>query len=163
MNIIVKGIIGDVKDVKQINNKDMLEFSLAFNESKKDATGQWQKYGETIWIKCSIWGDKANTTNIKKGDLVQVIGKLSFFTKETKTYVNCLVNLITDHQDTLQFNSDLKDLMLSFMETTSELNYKRPATTQTAYDKVLGYEPEPNSIRSERQTENKSFKNDLPF
>lgn len=41
-------------------------------------TNQWEDAGETLWLRCSIWGDAAETLaeKAKRGDKVTVVGRL---------------------------------------------------------------------------------------
>jgi single-strand DNA-binding protein len=55
--------------------KPVLEFSLAENHSKKNASGGWDEDG-TTWRRVTIWDKKAETLAevLKKGDRVIVTG-----------------------------------------------------------------------------------------
>ena len=59
-------------------------------------TNQWEDAGETLWLRCGIWGDKAEALaeHAKRGDMVIVTGRLksrSFETKEgeKRTVIEC--------------------------------------------------------------------------
>jgi single-strand DNA-binding protein len=57
------------------SGKAVLEFSLAENHSKKNASGGWDEDG-TTWRRVAIWDKKAETLaeHLKKGDRVIVTG-----------------------------------------------------------------------------------------
>lgn len=59
-------------------------------------TNQWEDAGDTLWLRCSIWGDPAETLaeHGRKGQRVTVVGRLKSRTWETKegekrTVVEC--------------------------------------------------------------------------
>lgn len=58
--------------------KAVANFRIASTESKKDANGQWQDVS-TVWLGVSVWEKDAEAVaeNLRKGDLVTVIGSLS--------------------------------------------------------------------------------------
>lgn len=45
---------------------------------KNEQTGQWEDAGETLWLRCSVWRDKAEAVaeQLKRGDSVSVTGRL---------------------------------------------------------------------------------------
>lgn len=49
-------------------------------------TNQWEDAGETLWLRCSLWGDAAETLaeHGRKGQRVTVVGRLKSRTWETK-------------------------------------------------------------------------------
>lgn len=58
-------------------------------------TNQWEDAGETLWLRCSVWGDAAETLaeHAKRGDKVVVTGRLKSRSWEkdgqTRTVVEC--------------------------------------------------------------------------
>ena len=45
---------------------------------KNEQTGQWEDAGDTLWLRCTIWREKAEAVaeQLKRGDAVTVIGRL---------------------------------------------------------------------------------------
>src|ERR1700735_4109790 len=72
------GNLGMDPEVKSFdNNKKLARFSIATNESYKNAKGE--KVTETQWHNLVIWGTQAQLAGdmLKKGDEIAVEGKLS--------------------------------------------------------------------------------------
>jgi len=69
-------IIGNVCDqaqIKEINNNQLISFSVAVNESFSQ---NGEKQTKTTFFDCSKWGNNTSVAQfIKKGDLIFVSGK----------------------------------------------------------------------------------------
>ncbi len=69
-------IIGNLgKDciVKEVNGKNVINFSVAHTEKFKDSTGAQRE--RTTWVECAFWTDRtAISPYLKKGQLVFVEG-----------------------------------------------------------------------------------------
>jgi single-strand DNA-binding protein len=78
-------IIGNLgKDciVKEINGKNVINFSVAHTERFKDSTGSQRE--RTTWVECAYWTDRtAVAPYLKKGQLVFAEG-----TVEAEGYMN---------------------------------------------------------------------------
>ena len=78
-------IIGNLgKDciVKEVNGKNVINFSVAHTERYKDSQGNQKE--RTTWVECAYWTDKTTVSNyLKKGTLIYMEGK-----PEAKTYLN---------------------------------------------------------------------------
>ncbi len=78
-------IIGNLgKDciVKEVNGKNVINFSVAHTERFKDSTGAQRE--RTTWVECAFWTDRtAISPYLKKGQLVFVEGS-----PEAEGYMN---------------------------------------------------------------------------
>jgi single-strand DNA-binding protein len=76
-NIHMIGHVG-FSELKEVNDKKILNFSIALDESKK-VNDEW--ITKTTWVPVTLFGDRAvRCSNIKKGDLLYCRGKLSIDT-----------------------------------------------------------------------------------
>lgn len=82
--IIIEGNLGTDPEIKMLKDEVLASFSLAHTPRKK-VNGQYED-GETIWFRVAFWNYKSDAVidNLKKGDRVVVIGKLSQSTFTTK-------------------------------------------------------------------------------
>jgi single-strand DNA-binding protein len=69
----VIGNLGKDCTVNQVNQKTVINFSVAHTEKFKDAQGQQKD--KTIWVECAYWTDKTGIAPyLKKGTSVYVEG-----------------------------------------------------------------------------------------
>ena len=72
--IQIIGTLGNDAEVKDLQNNQVIEFSVAVNETWVDKDGQ--KQTKTTWFNCAKWGNNTNVAQyIKKGDKIYVSGK----------------------------------------------------------------------------------------
>jgi single-strand DNA-binding protein len=71
-NFQAMGHLGRAPELKQAAGKQLAEFTVAVS------SGTMQK-PDTIWLKCTVWGDRAQRVveKLNKGDAVYVSGRLS--------------------------------------------------------------------------------------
>lgn len=72
---IVVGHIGKDADIKQVNGKQVINFSVAHSENYTDAQGN--KVEKTTWFSCGFWSESKVGQYLKKGMLVYVEGQVS--------------------------------------------------------------------------------------
>lgn len=59
------------------NGTALLEFPVYVNHTKKNRdTGEYEKTGDTTKIRVTLWGDLANNTDVRQGDLVEIVATL---------------------------------------------------------------------------------------
>ena len=58
------------------NGRAVLEVTVPITPQKKNDQGGWDDVGETAWYRCALWGSQAESTQIAKGSLVQIVGTL---------------------------------------------------------------------------------------
>ena len=58
------------------NGRAVLEVTVPITPQKKNDQGGWDDVGETAWYRCALWGSQAESTQIAKGSLVQIVGAL---------------------------------------------------------------------------------------
>lgn len=82
--IIIEGNLGSDPEIKMLKDEVLASFSLAHTPRKK-VNGQYED-GETIWFRVTFWNAKSDAVieNLKKGDRVAVVGRLSQSTYKTK-------------------------------------------------------------------------------
>jgi single-strand DNA-binding protein len=73
------GHLGGDAEVKSVGSQTVVEFSIGVSPWKKDG-------GETLWLRCSWWGDRAAKVSgyLRKGDPLFVSGELSVRTYEKR-------------------------------------------------------------------------------
>jgi len=82
IRISVIGRLGQDATVNNVNEKTVINFSMAYSEKFKNQQGQ--EVDKTTWVSCAYWTDKTNVANyLKKGTLIYMEGK-----PEAKTYLN---------------------------------------------------------------------------
>ena len=66
LSINATGNLGRDPELKKVGDNELAEFSIAARTGKD----------ETTWLKCAVWGKRANTVMeyIKKGDQISVSG-----------------------------------------------------------------------------------------
>ena len=75
------GNLGRDGELKNINGKNVINFSVAHTEKFKDNTGK----EKTVWIDCSYWTDKTGIAPyLKKGTQVYVEGTPDIRTYQTQ-------------------------------------------------------------------------------
>lgn len=72
------GFAGTDPEIKNLNGKSMLRFSLATNSSYKNQKDEWVR--DTAWHKIVMWNKTADEAQalIKKGSLVSLKGKITY-------------------------------------------------------------------------------------
>jgi len=74
------GRIGKDAEVKQVNGRSVINFSVAHSEKWKDQSGEQKE--KTTWVDVAKWGDKTSVAAfIKKGGQIYVEG-----TPEVRTF-----------------------------------------------------------------------------
>lgn len=76
--VVLRGNLGKDPEFKELGNGNKLaRFSLATNESYKNAKGEW--IDRTNWVSCISWGKTAEkiTNTLKKGNQIMITGKLN--------------------------------------------------------------------------------------
>lgn len=75
------GNLGRDGELKNINGKNVINFSVAHTEKFKDSTGK----EKTVWIDCSYWTDKTGIAPyLKKGTQVYIEGTPDIRTYQTQ-------------------------------------------------------------------------------
>lgn len=77
------GHLGRDAEIRNVNGKNVIDFSVAHTEKWKDHTGNQKE--KTIWVSCSYWTDKtAIAQYLKKGTQVYVEGEpdVNYYTKD---------------------------------------------------------------------------------
>jgi single-strand DNA-binding protein len=86
IRISVIGRLGQDATVNNVNEKTVINFSMAYSEKFKNQQGEDTE--RTTWVSCAYWTDKLNVSNyLKKGTLVYTEGK-----PEAKSYQNNKTN-----------------------------------------------------------------------
>jgi single-strand DNA-binding protein len=82
--IIIEGNLGSDPEIKMLKDEVLASFSLAHTPRKK-VNGQYED-GETIWFRVTFWNSWSDAVieNLKKGDRIAVVGRLSQSTYKTK-------------------------------------------------------------------------------
>ena len=74
--VILKGNVGNDPELKQVNDTQVVKFSLATSESYKEKNGEKQTV--TDWHNIIFWGKQAESCNqfLSKGRQVYIEGRL---------------------------------------------------------------------------------------
>lgn len=83
--IIIEGNLGADPEMKMFKEETLATFSLAHTPRTK-VNGQYED-GDTTWFRVTFWNSKSDAVleNLKKGDRVMVIGKLTQSTYTNKS------------------------------------------------------------------------------
>ena len=104
---IVTGNVGNIPTFKNVPRKDgstipVCNFSLASSDYRRVGDDDFEQIGETAWLECNLWGDKAESLAkvLQKGMPLVVVGteqlRKNTTTDEngqTKTYINRVLNV----------------------------------------------------------------------
>lgn len=86
IKLIAIGHLGKDAIVNNVNNKNVINFSVAHTEKFKDKDGNQRE--KTIWIECAKWGENTGVAPyLKKGTQVYVEGNadIKTYTKQDGT------------------------------------------------------------------------------
>jgi single-stranded DNA-binding protein len=62
---------------REVNGNPLLEFPVYINHARKNKeTGKYEPTGEVSKIRVTLWREKADMTDVRKGDIVEVSGTL---------------------------------------------------------------------------------------
>lgn len=115
-------IIGNLgKDciVKEVNGKNVINFSVAHTERFKDSTGAQRE--RTTWVECAFWTDRtAVAPYLKKGQLVYVEGS-----PEADGYMN------KDNQASATLRMRVRDVQLLGGRTDSDQSNSGSSSDQS--------------------------------
>ena len=64
IRISVIGRLGQDATVNNVNEKTVINFSMAYSEKFKNQQGQ--EVDKTTWVSCAYWTDKTNVANYLK-------------------------------------------------------------------------------------------------
>ena len=85
---IVKGNMGKPAELRFTQSgKAVLGFSLADTPRRRNANGEWEDAGETLWLDVTVWGDEAEVLADQMGSYkgrVTVTGRLGIRSYETR-------------------------------------------------------------------------------
>ncbi len=117
-------IIGNLgKDciVKEVNGKNVINFSVAHTERFKDSTGNQKE--RTTWVECAFWTDRtAVAPYLKKGQLVYAEGS-----PEADGYMN------KDNQASATLRMRVRDVQLLGGRTDSDQSNSGSNNEQSNY------------------------------
>lgn len=102
-SVAITGNLGkDPEFSRTASGMEILNFSLAVNERRKGASGEWEDY--TNWIGVVVFGKRAISLNnlLTKGTKVAVQGKLRYQTWEKDGYRHSKVSVVADEIDIMQ-------------------------------------------------------------
>lgn len=91
--LTIAGNVGNVKDLKEVGGKSVLNFSIAVDNGK-DKNGDRR---ESTWYDCALWDKRAESLApyIQKGSKLVVSGRPSARAHEGKAYLGITVNELT--------------------------------------------------------------------
>lgn len=85
---IVKGNMGKPAELRFTQSgKAVLGFSLADTPRRRNASGEWEDAGETLWLDVTVWGDAAEVLADRMGSYkgrVTVTGRLGIRSYEAR-------------------------------------------------------------------------------
>lgn len=92
-NLTIAGNVGNVKELKEVGGKYVLNFSIAVDNGK-DKNGERR---ESTWYDCALWDKRAGALApyIQKGSKLVVTGRPSARAHEGKAYLGVTVNELT--------------------------------------------------------------------
>jgi single-strand DNA-binding protein len=138
----VIGNLGKDCIVKEINGKNVINFSVAHHEKFKDASGTPKE--RTTWVECAFWTDRtAIAPYLKKGQLVFAEGS-----PEADGYMN------KDNQPSATLRMRVRDIQLLGGRTEGNSDNTNAASSQPS-----SYSPGRNTVPAEMD----EAADDLPF
>lgn len=64
-------------EMKTVGQSNVLEFPVYVNHTKKNKeTGEYDRTGDVSKIRVSLWREKADMADVKKGDIVEIVATL---------------------------------------------------------------------------------------
>lgn len=122
--LTIAGSVGNVKEVKDVGNDKVLNFSVAVDNGK-DKNGEKR---EASWFDCALWGPRAEklAPYIQKGSKLAVTGRPGARAHEGKAYLSLTV-------DNLTFMSSKSDGERSSDRSSSDDSYSAPKTSEPVY------------------------------
>lgn len=122
--LTIAGNVGNVKEVKDVGNDKVLNFSVAVDNGK-DKNGEKR---EASWFDCALWGPRAErlAPYIQKGSKLAVTGRPGARAHEGKAYLSLTV-------DNLTFMSSKQDGERSSGGGGSD-TYQEPVKQRESYD-----------------------------
>jgi single-strand DNA-binding protein len=144
------GHLGKDCVVKEINGKNVINFSVAHSEKFKDSTGNQKE--KTTWVECAFWTDRtAIAPYLQKGQLVFAEG-----TPDADGYMN------KDNQASATLRLRVRDIQLlggKTGESGSNDSYQR--SNENYQSNTGSQKANPGNNRVETQVEEPA--DDLPF
>jgi single-strand DNA-binding protein len=131
----IVGNLGKDCIVKEINGKNVINFSVAHTEKFKDAQGNPKE--RTTWVECAYWTDRTAVAQyLKKGKMVYAEGS-----PEADAYTNkenqaaATLRMRVQNLQLLGGGSDSEQGSASSMSDSSQTNYaNKPAEIAEAAD-----------------------------
>jgi single-strand DNA-binding protein len=137
------GHLGKDCVVKEINGKNVINFSVAHSEKFKDSTGTSKE--RTTWVECAFWTDRtAIAPYLQKGQLVFAEG-----TPEADGYLN------KDNQASATLRLRVRDIQLLGGKTGES------GSNDTYQNNSAGQKP--NAVNNRVDTQVEEPADDLPF
>ena len=90
LKVEIIGHLGNDAEVKEINGKKYISFSIASKEKYKNTQGETVE--KTVWISCLKFGESNVLNYLKKGQSVYCRGNLSAKAFNGKNGVECGLN-----------------------------------------------------------------------
>ena len=74
---VFSGAVVAEPETRQVGDSTVLEFPVYVNHSKKDrSTGEYVPTGDTTKIRVTLWPPMSESTDVLKGDVVEISGTL---------------------------------------------------------------------------------------
>jgi len=92
--IEIIGFLGQDAEVKETSNNQVINFSVAVDDSYKNKAGE--KVEKTVWFECARWGNNTQMAQyLKKGQQVFISGKPNNRAYQNSNGETVVVNGIT--------------------------------------------------------------------
>ncbi len=140
----IVGNLGKDCIMKEVNGKNVINFSVAHTERFKDAQGNQKE--RTTWVECAYWTDRtALAQYLKRGQMVYAEG-----TPEAEAYMN------KENQATATLRMRVQNIQL--------LGNSKDAQGATNGNVTnVGSAPTPPAVKTSPVTSNVEDADDLPF
>lgn len=77
IKVTFSGAVVAEPEKKQVGGSNLLEFPVYVNHTKKSKdSGDYEPTGEVSKIRVTLWREKAEMSDVQKGDIVEVVGTL---------------------------------------------------------------------------------------
>ncbi len=142
----VIGHLGKDCILKEVNGKNVINFSVAHSEKFKDASGAQRE--RTIWVECAFWTDRtAIAPYLVKGQLVYAEG-----TPDVDGYLN------KENKPSATLRMRVRDIQLLGSRSESGNNQGSSSTPSSSYNSSA-----PSNAQQQVSSQMEEPADDLPF
>ena len=122
-NVVLVGRLGNDPDLRQTNTSAVCKLSVATDESRKNQSGEWEKYPE--WHRIVVFGKDAENAKkyLVKGSQVAIYGSLKTNKWDKEGVTHYTTEILAHRVEYLSSPQEKSDTSrLSAMQVTSQFS-----------------------------------------